>query len=74
VQTGDLANRFDAAAPRFQLSVVVAEYAEVLKESPWATGVRFEDVAQHALRLSGLLGDEAVQEFARLVTMAALLR
>jgi Ca-activated chloride channel family protein len=74
VQTGDLANRFDAAAPRFQLSVVVAEYAEVLKESPWATGVRFEDVAQHALRLSGLLGDEAVQEFALLVTMAALLR
>jgi Ca-activated chloride channel family protein len=74
VFTEDLARRFDEASPRFQLSVIVAEYAEVLKASPWAVGVTFEDVAQHAFRVAGLLGDDEVNEFALLVTMAALLR
>jgi Ca-activated chloride channel family protein len=74
VFTDELANRFESASPRFQLAVIVAEYAEVLKESPWSAGVGFEDVALHALRLTGLLEDQEATEFALLVTLAALLR
>ncbi len=36
--TWDLANSFDDATPRYQLAVIVAQYAEVLRHSSWAAG------------------------------------
>jgi hypothetical protein len=34
--TWDLAASFEQADHRYQLAVVVAQYAEVLRNSPWA--------------------------------------
>ena len=37
-QRSELTSEFEEASSRFQLSAVVAEYAEILRESFWATG------------------------------------
>ena len=68
----DFAPIFGEAAPRFQLAAVVAEYAEVLRNSYWAKGSSLEDVAQEAHRVAEYLpGDEDVAEFVGLVDRAA---
>jgi Ca-activated chloride channel family protein len=36
--TWDLAQSFEQADARYQLAVIVSQYAEVLRHSPWATG------------------------------------
>ena len=67
----ELANDFENASPRFQLSAVVAEYAEILRESYWAQDGNLTDVAAEARRVQELLpDDEHVTEFADLVTRA----
>jgi Ca-activated chloride channel homolog len=72
--TWDLAQRFEDTSPRYQLAVTVAQYAELLRGSPWAVGSSLPQVASHALRLSELLPyDPDVQEFATLVTRASQL-
>jgi len=66
----DIAHSFEAAAPRLQLSVLVAQYAEVLRESRWATRVDIEldDLAYDVRVLDRLAReDEDVREFIRLV-------
>lgn len=70
VTTEDLARSFDAAAPRLQLAVLVAQYAEVLRESRWAdrAGVTLGDVAYDVRMLDRLArSDDEVREFIRLV-------
>jgi len=67
----DLSARFEDAAPRFQLTAVVAEYAEVLRDSYWAkdAAITLADVAQDARRVAEYLpGDADVQEFVQLAT------
>ncbi|HUH06188.1 MAG TPA: von Willebrand factor type A domain-containing protein [Egibacteraceae bacterium] len=74
VRRGDFASSFDAAAPQLQLSAVVAAYAEVLRESPWALGYGLSDVAARAAALPpGLLEDPRAREFIELVGAAARL-
>ena len=52
--------------------MTVAQYAELLRHSPWAQGTSFYDILNHAARLSELLpGDLDVAEFASLVSRAA---
>jgi hypothetical protein len=52
--------------------VTVAEYAELLRFSPWAVGVTIDQVLQHAVRLAGLLPTDAeVTEFTTLVSRAS---
>lgn len=48
--TWDLAQRFEDTAPRYQLAVAVAQYAELLRGSPWAHGRSFAQVGGHAAR------------------------
>lgn len=73
--TWDLAPTFDQADARYQLAVVVAQYAELLRGSPWASGSSIGQLAPYAARLSALLpGDKDVAEFAALVNRAAVLR
>jgi Ca-activated chloride channel family protein len=73
--TWDLATSFQNASPRYQLDVVVAQYAEVLRFSPWAAGVSIHQILDQAVRLSGLLpGDADVAEFVSLVSRAAQIR
>ena len=38
--TWDLAASFEQADPRYQLAVIVMQYAEMLRRSPWAAGTQ----------------------------------
>jgi Ca-activated chloride channel homolog len=73
--TNDLANDFRETDPYFQRAVVVAEYAEILKDSYWADGSSMEDVYHEVQRLSDdFHRDEAMDEFVDLVREARRLR
>ncbi len=65
----DFTAEFSRTSPSFQLAVVVAQYAEVLRSSYWAkeAGTSLNEIANEAQRLAKLLTrDSDVQEFARL--------
>ena len=67
----ELAAAFEQSLPTFQLTAVVAEYAEILRESYWAQEGSLEVVADEARRLQRLLpGNMDVAEFANLAAQA----
>jgi len=69
VAQADLMGEFDESDPRFRLAVVVAQYAEVLRDSYWAkdADATLEDVALDVRTVARALPDDAeVQEFAHL--------
>ena len=71
----DLAVSFEEASPRFQLSAVVAEFAEVLRGSYWAREGNLQAVADEARRVQGLLPEsQDVAEFASLAAQAVSLQ
>jgi Ca-activated chloride channel family protein len=73
--TWDLAQSFESADPRYQLAAVVAQYAEVLRHSPWAAGTSASQLVEQAYRLSSVLWDDPeVVEFASLVSRASQIR
>jgi Ca-activated chloride channel family protein len=68
----DFAPTFEQTSIRFQLDAVVAEYAEILRDSYWARESSLEDVLLQARRVAEYLPHDAdVAEFARLVERAA---
>jgi hypothetical protein len=70
--TYDLSPSFESASPYYQLAVVVCQYAELLRQSPYARGTSIGYILQHAVRLSGLLPSEAaVSEFVTIVSRAS---
>ncbi len=70
----EFAGSFEAASIRFQLTAVVAEYAEVLRQSYWAKESGLEAVLVQARRVAEQLpGDEDVTEFLSLVEWASSL-
>ena len=72
LQVRELAPWFESASPTFQLAAVVAEYAEVLRNSYWAQDGDLERTAWEASRVRRLLPhDPDVAEFADLVARAA---
>lgn len=74
ITTADLASEFGATSARFQLDVVVAQYAEVLRESIWAAQIDsdMDDVATWAAQLPAAIPEDPdVAEFAGLVQQAA---
>jgi Ca-activated chloride channel family protein len=74
IARADFASSFKEASARFQLDAVVAEYAEILRESYWAKESSLEDVAWEARRIAEYLPhDEDVAEFASLVDRASRL-
>jgi Ca-activated chloride channel family protein len=69
--TDELAYDFEDANPYFQRSVVVAEYAEILKQSYWAEGSSLGHVYREALRITEFLPqDEDMNEFMGLIKEA----
>lgn len=69
--TWDLAQRFEDADPRYQLAVLTAQYAELLRHSPWTRGTSAHDFTNHVNGLARLLRDDAeVDEFVSLVNRA----
>ncbi len=73
--TWDLANDFASTAPHYQLAVIVAQYAELLGNSPWASQISASTLSEYASALPGLLPEDAdVAEFADLVARTAQIR
>ena len=54
----DLEVSLEQTSPRFQMAAVVAEYAEILRESYWAQEGSLEDVVSEARRIQALLPEE----------------
>jgi Ca-activated chloride channel family protein len=74
ISPADFASDFFEASYRFQLDAVVAEFAEILRDSYWAKESSLLKVAVDARRIAEYLtGDEDVQEFAQLASQAALM-
>ncbi|MBN1249556.1 MAG: von Willebrand factor type A domain-containing protein [Anaerolineae bacterium] len=72
----ELADRFEAAAPQYQLTVTVAQYAEILRGSYWAkaAGTTLDDIAAEADRIAtSMPRDGDAQEFATLAHRATSL-
>ena len=68
---GDFTNRFEETSPRFQLTAVVAEYAEILRESFWAKEGTLEAVLHRANEVLEMLPrDSDVSQFVELVARA----
>jgi Ca-activated chloride channel family protein len=71
INTWDIALSFEQASPRYQLAVTVAQYAELLRRSPWANSSSLGQVNGYAWQLTGQLGEDPdVAEFARLTQRA----
>lgn len=72
IATGDLAMSFEATSSAFQLAVLSAEFAEILRDSYWAQERTLGDVVPWLERLKPIAHeDEEVWEFIRLVERAA---
>jgi Ca-activated chloride channel family protein len=75
INASEIASDFRETDPYFQRAVVVAEYAEILKDSYWAEDSSLEDVYKEAARLGDYLyRDESMEEFTSLVRTASRLR
>ena len=74
IRRAQLASRFAEASPSFQLAAVVAEYAEILRESYWAQDGSLDDVVAEARRVRQLLpGELNVAEFTELAARTQLI-
>ena len=71
LMSSDLVTEFEEASPSFQLAAVVAEYAEILRDSYWAREGSLEAVVEEARRMLRLMPEDTdVAEFAALVAQA----
>jgi Ca-activated chloride channel family protein len=70
-QVGALERSFERSDPYFQRTVIVAEFAEILKQSYWAEDSSMEDVYREAVRVSEYFGhDEDMSELLELIRRA----
>ncbi len=75
INVSDLSASFEAAPPRYQLAVIVTQYAELLRNSYWSGDATFNQLSIYAQRLAGQMGyDEDVAEFAQLVAQVSIMR
>jgi Ca-activated chloride channel family protein len=71
ISRGAFERSFEDASYRFQLDALVAEFAEIMRNSYWARKVYIEDIAWDIEYIADQLAhDEDVQEFAELVYRA----
>jgi len=68
-----LSSSFNDSSAQFQLDVVAAAYAEVLRNSPWAVELNLSWVATEAARVADLLESDEAWAFAELTAEAAWL-
>ncbi len=69
--TWDLAASFEEASPRYHLAVIAAQYAEMLRKSPWARDTHPYDLQDYANRVyHNLPEDLEVKEFMELIWKA----
>lgn len=73
--TGDFTQSFHSASPYFQRDIVVAEFAEILRNSYWAQDSSLASVMEEAERLDDRFYEESEgREFIDLVRRAYLLQ
>ena len=73
-QRRELVPEFEHAASRFQLAAIVAEYAEILRESYWAWQGSLGTVAAEAERVQRMIPDDVdVAEFVALTSWTSSL-
>ncbi len=71
IGTEGVAGSFGSSDPRFQMAVVIAEYAEILRDSYWAQDSTLASVLEEAERVGRLLPEDSdVAEFVGLVRQA----
>ena len=71
LESSDLASEFEGASPSFQLSAVVAEYAEILRESFWAREGSLEAVGAEVDRILRLMPEYTdIAELSALISQA----
>ncbi|MCP4416048.1 MAG: DUF3520 domain-containing protein, partial [Chloroflexi bacterium] len=68
--TENLVSSFDAAPLHYQLSVVVSQYAELLRNSYWVDGFSMNDLRIRAERLASQMNHEDVWELANLISVS----
>ena len=69
--TRQLASSFYRTDPHFQWSVVVGEYAEVLRNSYWAQNISLESIQAEAQRVGSRLSEDGdVSDFVNLIRQA----
>ena len=68
--TNDLARTFDDAPVNHQVSVVVSQFAELLRNSYWTDGVSMNDLSIRADRLAAQTGSPEVLELANLISLS----
>jgi Ca-activated chloride channel family protein len=68
--TSQMSPEFNETDAHFQWSVIVAEYAEILRDSYWAKGRTLSDVLDQAKRVSRTLENPDMEEFVNLVHQA----
>ncbi|WP_420631523.1 YfbK domain-containing protein [Candidatus Leptofilum sp.] len=68
--TDNLSSSFDAAPLHYQLSVVVSQYAELLRDSYWVEGFSMNDLRIRAERLASQMNHEDVWELANLISLS----
>ena len=73
ITTDDLATSWEQAPARLRLLAVTAEFAEVLRESYWARGRTFTELATLARDLAQELGTGEAQELQTMLARAAAL-
>ena len=73
VNSWDLNGAFQATDPHYQMAVVVAQFAELLRNSYWAQDAELTlaQIKTDAARVATLIEDPDVTEFAQLVARAA---
>ncbi len=69
--TTQLKRTFQAASAEFQLAAIVAEFAEILRESFWAEDGNLATVSQSLRDIAPRIHNEQVDEFRHLVSRAA---
>lgn len=74
LNTSDLGTSFEQMAAHYQLSVVVSQYAEALRGSPWARDITLDELVVRSERIAAQLDDLDVAEFAELVDDASRMR
>ena len=70
VQSTQLNRTFEAASAEFQLAATVAEFAEILRESPWAQDGSLVAVSQSLRGITRRIHNEQVDELWHLVSRA----
>ena len=72
--TWDLQASFYQADPHYQLSIMVAQFAEILRHSPWAAETSLAQLHSMAYELPEFMNDPDVTELVDLIGLASRLR